>query len=103
MKFTKLSVIAMLLVLCTLAMAACGGNPTETEHNHETEPTVTEPTVTEPTATETIPDTESATATEADSTDAPIAEGCGATLTCGAIMISMVFVGVFAFAYKKKD
>ena len=52
MKFTKRSVIAMLLVLCTLALAACGGgNTTETEPK-ETEPVVTEPVVTEPDATE---------------------------------------------------
>ena len=65
--------------------------------------TEAEPVVTEPTATETHPATESATATEADGTAAPVEEGCGATLAGGAVMISMIFVGVFAYAYKKKD
>ena len=75
--------------------------PTTDEPTSE-ETTEAEPVVTEPTATETQPDTESATATEVDGTTTPAEEGCGATLA-GGVMISMLFVGVFAYARRKRE
>ena len=63
------------------------------------------PAATEPTETETEPDreTESATATEIDTTEAPTEEGCGSTLAGGAVIISMLFAGVFAYTRRKKE
>lgn len=57
MKFTKLSVIALLLVLCLCVFAACdNGKETDTESNEitETDPVVTDPAGTDPVGTEPV-------------------------------------------------
>ena len=75
MKFTKLTVVALLLALLVCAFVACGG-PTETgtgsESDKGTEPDVTEPDVTEPDVTE--PDVTEPDVTEPDVTEPDVTE-----------------------------
>ena len=57
MKFNKISVIALLLVLCMLALAACvgdAGSGTETDTGSEVDPGVTEPAETDPDETDPV-------------------------------------------------
>ena len=52
MKFTKLTLVAMLLALLVCAFVACGGDPVETQGETEgNTPVVTDPVETEPTVT----------------------------------------------------
>ena len=85
-----------------------------TETPTETEAATTEAETTAPAATETATETateaktepgsvtESATATEVADTQAP-AEGCGATLAGSTVMISLLLVGGFAYARRKRE
>ena len=70
MKFTKLTLVALLLALLVCAFAACGG-PTETDADSDSD-TVTEPDVTEPDVTE--PDVTEPDVTEPDVTEPDVTE-----------------------------